>query len=40
LAGARFQALAEECALPDDMDAAFAGVRSFLEAVLATGFER
>jgi hypothetical protein len=37
---ARFQALAEECALPEDMDAAFAGVRSFLEAVLASGFER
>jgi hypothetical protein len=34
---ARFQALAEECALPGDMDAAFAGVRSFLEAVLASG---
>lgn len=34
---ARFQALAGECALPEDMDAAFAGVRSFLEAVLASG---
>ncbi len=37
---ARFQALAKECALPEDMDAVFAGVRSFLKAVLASGFER
>jgi hypothetical protein len=37
---ARFQALAEECAMPGDMDAAFADVRLFLEAVLAGGSER
>jgi hypothetical protein len=30
-----FQALAEECRLPTDVDAAFAGVREFLEKLLA-----
>jgi len=35
-----FQALAEECGLPADIAAVFAGVRGFFEEVLAQRLER
>ena len=35
-----FQALAEECGLPTDVAAVFAGVQEFLEEVLAQRTER